>query len=523
MDTLPQDIIDEIISSLLPEDWEPSDPYNQRRKWRLLSPLATLSPLFQAAVERMTFKYIKINSDEISEFKKLFTRSRRLYLSKLTFTVILPSYDSVAALRAESPDEWKANDESYTDATLSLFQILKSWELEDPGLVNYRLTLCINHPESPSDTHWPHPYVPWNGNGNEEEAIYEGRFLHSFIDFTRPELLPTLHRVERFVMLQQPEKRYGYRNVYPKVPILLASKMPNVRVIRLCMDDDENRFPDLRRRNRDELGEAIRQLSLPEVEEAIFHFYMRKYRNEKILPPVLCDPRTGDSLGSAIYSFSHNLVGLRIVGVFDSSVFRSLEGLRETQWPRLKTFITELHESTPSGDWYLIDKDGISIASSRLTSPMSRVNIHNEQFNFTEEARYAHMHPINIFRKLPNEKTLAPVVEAYVDALSVMPKIHTACLSVLIQDGDEEDEEEVDLFTITYLGPCHNAKNYPPRKICPSCDHTATRRLVTCFMGWKPTDELAAKLYGIQDAFRTEPMVVQDYLDHMREREANED
>ncbi|CAM1503349.1 Fc.00g081250.m01.CDS01 [Cosmosporella sp. VM-42] len=522
MEAIPQDILDDIVSYLLPKDFKPKDSYQKREK--ALLTLATLAPLsrpFQAAVERLTFKYINIKSDELPELSKLLTPARRYFLASLTFTVTLPPYDSASALTAESPAERAANNECYSQAIHSLFQILRNWEVEDSETVTSHLALAINHPESPSDCPWPSKFAPWSAVSEQsEECIHEGRYLHSYIELFNTESLPMLQRVRRLIMLR-PEGRYGHRNICPEAPMLLAFRLPNLEVIKLNIDDDEKRFPDIRRRNRDETALALRKLSLPSLKSADVHFFLRRYRNETVSPPILHDLRIPDPLSSALFDFSQNLVDFELTGAFDVSLLRPIQGLSNTPWPRLRFLDVNLHATTPSGDWYFTDRKEespvfSSNTRSRQLSQYGHSDLHKEKFSFVKEAEVANLSPAQVFRGKVNEETLVPFIDAYAEALSVMPKLTSAAFNCEIED-DSFDDGEPGWFSIAYFAPCASAKKHPSRLICPKCNRSATRQLVTSLLDWVPNEELAVKLRGVQDAFRSEPMVEKDMVTFLKE------
>ncbi|KAF7548925.1 hypothetical protein G7Z17_g6734 [Cylindrodendrum hubeiense] len=522
MEALPQDLVDQIVSYLLPEDFRPNGPYDKRQRPALpLTPLATLSRRLQASVERLTFKYIKINSDELAEFDQLLTPARRSLLAGLTFTVNLPSYDAAASLRAESPAERAANDDAYSQAIHRLFKTLKAWELEDSKTIACRMALAINNPESPSDRPWPSQTAPWGLTpGTEDECIHEGRYLHSYIDLLNLEDLPVLDRVKHLTMLNQ-EDKYGYRQLFPRVSILLAAKMPNLESVRINMDDSERRFPDMRKRNRDDAAHAIRTLSLPELKRADLHFFLRRYRDESISPPILHNPGIPDPLSSAICELSQNLVKLDITGVFDMSLLRPLQGLSETSWPRLRFFDVDFHATTPSGDWYFTSRFPQSPGSSTsetLPDPQyNHSNLHEEQFSFQREAEYASQSPTDSFRAIPKNDTLVPFIEAYADALSAMPKLVSALFHCQLED--RFDDGEPGWFSIAYFAACINANKHPPKLVCTNCNRSIDRQLVTSWDGWAPSEELAAKLRGIQDAFSKTPMVVKRIEQYLEENQ----
>lgn len=521
MDTLPQDLIDDIVSYLLPSGFKPKEPLDERKKPSPpLAPLATVSRRLQVAVERLTFRYIEISSEGLGRFEDIFTFSRRRFLKSLIFTAILPSYDDAARLRAESPADRAANDASYSQAVQALFRILNSWETEDPKGTDSHMTLVIKHPESPSDLSWPSDLAPWWGVGGPTErcCIHEGRYLHSYIDFLHADELPTLQGVKKLVMLE-PGERYGYRNVRPIVPFLLASRMPNLESIELTADDNEKRFPDVRKRNRDEMAQFIRSLSLPNLRHARLKFYHRNYRNEKATPPALHEPGS-DPLSLALCQLSLRLVDLVVTGIFDESILRPLQGLSEATWPNLRYLHIEIQATTPSGGWYFTASHEQDAPAARsFPAPKYTVStLHEEEFSFLREAQYAHLIPVDTFRNKVNEETLTPFIETFADALSVMPKLRSAALNCQLVATSDEDGE-LAWFNVAFIAPCSSAKKYPPKLICPGCARGVTRQLVTNYMGWVPSDGLAAKLRGIHDSFSGEPMIEKDVAEYLREQD----
>ena len=517
LESLPQDIIDDIVSYLLPDGFKPEEPCDKRKKPSPpLAPLATVSRRLRAAVERLTFKYIEINSETLEDFERIFTAERRPLLKILTFTAILPSYDEAASMRAETPTERAANDESYSRSVQALFRILHSWEVEDPKINDSRMILVINHPESPSDSSWPLKL-------SQTQYNYETRYFHSYIEFLHLDKLAVLHRVKGLVMVE-PGERYGYRNVCPKIPILLASHMPNLESIRVTMDDNEERFPDLRKRNRDEAAQAIRELSLPKLTRAYLTFFHRKYRDETASPPVLHPPGP-DPLSSAICQLSLNLVDLEVSGILDISLLQPLQGLNDTSWPSLKYLFIEIQATAPSGAWYFTGRDWTpSSAATQInnfpTSQYTLSTLHEEELNFSREMEYAHLSPYHAFRNRVNEETFVPFIEAYADALFVMPKLRSASLNCeLVAEPDGDDDEGFGWFNISFFAPCSSAQKHPPKTTCPKCGRAATRQLITRYLGWVPSEKLAAKLRSIQDTFSKEPMVEKDMDAFMMEHE----
>ncbi|GKT87578.1 hypothetical protein Ct61P_05428 [Colletotrichum tofieldiae] len=299
--------------------------------------------------------------------------------------------------------------------------------------------------------------------------------------------------------------------------------MPNLESIKLSMDDDEKRFPDIRVRHRKEVAQALGELSLPALTKADLDFFLRRHRNEAAAPPVLHETEVSDPLSSAICEFSQNLVNLKVTGVFADSLLRPLRRLSKTSWPNIRFLDINLFTTTPSGGWYFTKRD--DVPENPLYTHWSRTNsahsdLHMEEFSFLEEAGYAFLNPVHVFRGKADDAVLTPFVEAYADALSTMPKLTSAAFNFQLED---QVDGEPGWFCIAYFAPCKSAHKHPPRLICPNCNRGVTRQLVTLLLGWEPNETLGAKLRGIGDEFLPEPMVEKTMAEFMKYHEVDVD
>ncbi|GKT44567.1 uncharacterized protein ColSpa_04748 [Colletotrichum spaethianum] len=297
--------------------------------------------------------------------------------------------------------------------------------------------------------------------------------------------------------------------------------MPSLESIKLSMDDDEKRFPDIRVRHRNEVAQAIKELSLPALTKADFDFFLRRQRNERAQPPVLHETDVPDPLSSAICEFSQNLVNLKVTGVFDDSLLRPLKHLSTTSWPNLRFLDINLFTATPSGGWYFTKRDDVPTQPLYTYWPQNNnahSDLHMEEFSFLEEASYAFLNPVHVFRGKADDAALTPFVEVYADALSTMPKLTSAAFNFQLED---HVDGEPGWFCIAYFAPCKSAQKHPPRLICPNCNRGVTRQLVTLLLGWEPNEQLAAKLRSIGNEFRAEPMVEKTMAEFMEYHEVD--
>ncbi|KAG9388515.1 hypothetical protein PtrSN002B_012007 [Pyrenophora tritici-repentis] len=102
-----------------------SDSYHE------LSLLATLSRAWQEAIESITFRKLKVKSDELHTFQQFVTRRRRHHLADLKFEMMLPTYTKKQTQYWDTPTQKRSNNACFTLAIRELFKILKNWEDEN--------------------------------------------------------------------------------------------------------------------------------------------------------------------------------------------------------------------------------------------------------------------------------------------------------------------------------------------------------------------------------------------------------
>lgn len=581
MDRLPQEIYDHIVSYLAPCNLRLKNPYDRKQKKSIqtspylhsstsststsassstsslstiftpssstrsncdehatrLAPLAIISRKWQRSIERLTFRHIRLCSDELSNFQQILTDStapsstypysqearqqqhrRRHLLKSLTLDIILPPYSRSASKRIETLAERQANDMAYTAAIQELFRILKMWEVEDPSLVvrsrgrsRKGLKLCINHPLSRSDK----PYSlegEWDNRsslaGSDDDvesdesssstrlSIHEGRYFHHHIDLLSPSTLPELNSIGELVM-KQPAGRWGFRMTYPKVPYLLAHKMPRLEALDIDVSDNEKRFPELRRRNRLELAAVMQGLELPRLKRAEMLFFQMRWRDQRVVPPVLLTMageggKEVDPLSCAIRRLAgQGLTDLTVTGVVDQSLFRdcaagenngSGNAGASTNWKKMRRLEINFYETTPAGEWYFTGRpphDALqpqfhpelwnnNEAEPIIARDVTELGQGFEQFSFAREAGLAGMEPRTVFRSTPCAETMTPLVDAFAEATAGMPNLKSAMLNCTTDvaefnfaAGGEEERTRPDWFMLAYMEPATSTTATP--------------------------------------------------------------
>lgn len=288
----------------------------------------------------------------------------------MNLTIILPpcSEDTTHLFEQESDQE--ANDEAFSTAFHHLFRILSTWspsEARKEALCLYlRDILC------PSD---PDPEI-WTPDTIE-------RHRYSYIRLRKAEDLPLVPIISGFDL--RINQRSSKRRVAPRTGIELLARMPTVHWAMLALPDAEDRYPSLRRRNRDDLASVLRSESLPSsLDESLgLHIESHAGANQTWRPAnLLTHDDQPDPVSSAIWAASSKLNRLRqlkIEGTFDHSLL--WPGLLTTRassisrtvpmpfWQNITTIAIVFDLRTPSGEWYFRAPDGIDVHDYPFLDP----------------------------------------------------------------------------------------------------------------------------------------------------------
>ena len=171
IESLPQELVS-LIASFLErkddEDFPPPEPAAAK-----------------FAVECRTFASIGLKSTELSHRAQTLTGHRRVFISTLSFDVVLPEYSDHRCAKIETEKEMHANNETFTYAMQALFDLLKTWEPETYEQ-SPSFALAISAISSPMDKgHRPakkEEEDDLNWAIGKRADLREHRYQHSLID-----------------------------------------------------------------------------------------------------------------------------------------------------------------------------------------------------------------------------------------------------------------------------------------------------------------------------------------------------
>ncbi|KAI1163347.1 hypothetical protein F5B18DRAFT_619913 [Nemania serpens] len=505
MDRLPQEIYDQIGTLLQGPGFDGPA-------------LATISRQWQAAIERCTFGCIYLRSNDLSRFDEVVRDSRRRYVKEIKYLIVLPTYGDEERCRFEREDDRRANDEAFTVAIHRLFHLLQFWDASKDGY----LWLSIQDVYSPSDRPFLRCSSPlfdtacrggMQPRGEEHSAdadLWDWRHRYSFLRLLRPSVLPVVQVVCGFWT------HLTTRNLCDRVPIEIATKLPNLRLVRWFMNDWSIRYLALRRIHRHDLAQAVAEL-LPQslsLEDLSFqmplpsHYWDYQNFSFGSLHP---ENFTRDTLSNAIRTATAHMRTLRrlhISGAIDKSLLwpGPTHAILEPYWQRLEHLKVTFSSRRPSGGHYFVDAHHptqVIVLPSEVEVPPGYKQSEEEEaaaamsFDVISE-----MHPAvqldgliwqPVDEVVPDD-SLLPLIEAFGQACLQMPMLKSAELVTFVPapTGLEENtgpESGQSNWGIWYFSPSTMAR-WPERMDPAFSEDIRKRRLIWDVKDWRPDADL---------------------------------
>ncbi|KAL5358360.1 hypothetical protein BJX96DRAFT_173364 [Aspergillus floccosus] len=320
-----------------------------------LAPYASVNKRWQTLVEKTTFSSLNLTPARLPDLLRFVSASsrRRSYVHKIELLAILPEYSIPARGEVETADEQRCNDESFTRAIHSLFDILSSW----PD--SCRLTLRI-FARSPSDLNGEPDMAKrkkrllYKRRGKD---LLDLRYHHSYLRLSALEhTLPSVRAIVDLDVIG--DISYSdYRRIAPAAVSGIISCLPRLRTLNGVLCDNERRDMTVKRSLRDEFA-----VSLTQWPASIQHLHL-KYRgdppaNQNRPPPRLSEKGT-DALCLALNCLSQQLVTIELEDItIGPELFwpSDAASISPPRWPHLTHFTVVYGSATTCGQWFF-DRD----------------------------------------------------------------------------------------------------------------------------------------------------------------------
>ncbi|KAL8709697.1 MAG: hypothetical protein Q9220_005637 [cf. Caloplaca sp. 1 TL-2023] len=467
MDKLPQELIAHIVSYLWTNKGQPKETSSKPSQY------AVISRKWQLAIEPLLYRTIRLQSPDLPSFDRLLVQHRRELLSRLDFSIVLPTYADHECAKFETREDQDRNSQVFTYAIHSLFQTLRQWNTGSAGM-----RLVISSIYSPMDRiHRPPNKLEQDLEDFEygrRQDLWEHRYERSRLGLLLHPELPAVACVSTFELAFHPE-----RLVEPESVVRIASKLSNVQAIILELQDNEKKDPSARQKSRyststpetdshktrltillDFSAEMLKITNLP-LRDLILNFYYEDPSNQYFTPPSALppsDPST-DHLSLALSSLSQSstLTSLTLssIVISPSLYWPSDPSAKTPSWPSLRHFAVEFNMTSPTGDWYFIRDPSIPIdededandtdeeedvessdSDSDPDSPALDDPPRPDTYNEKREKRLIGDYPIRTFRTLPSSDLMNPLLLAMAHSAGQMPSLQTMSLTSTIRDPD---------------------------------------------------------------------------------------
>ncbi|KAK0726362.1 hypothetical protein B0T21DRAFT_413694 [Apiosordaria backusii] len=405
-----------------------------------LAPFATISTKWQYAVERFLFEEIIFTNAELDDFASIFSPKqahRRRFLEHANFRVILPEFGDPDDTWYESDKARRDNDRFASKAVWALFNILSPWK-SDPSLW-FELSLAIPSPKYKSRKH-----------------------QYSYISIKDAENLPALPFI-RELNLSHGElapNTDNYRRLHPTTIFSLMEKAPGQEKVQWNYEPPAL-YLALRRQLRNAAIESLKKVKLsPAVRKISFssmELLDKTYPHDQRLPNLIY-PHKQDPLCSALHRLvdDHNICELWMEGQVEPSLFWPYP---ETEtpapfWQSMETFHVGCALEAPNGRWYfkasprdLLDRE----LPSEEPLPVDATEQMPPGYGTADDNVRALLHRQSLrtkrkFRRMPNDKMVAPLLISFARAMSQMPLLKLAVLWNNIS-------EETWTFKVEYRAP----------------------------------------------------------------------
>ncbi|KAL8387738.1 hypothetical protein RB595_009707 [Gaeumannomyces hyphopodioides] len=476
-------------------------------KWphaRRIAALATLSTKWQRAVERRTFEDLKITNhdDDLGTLERVVIANprRRAYLRFLQFSVNLDSGASTGS-RTDSR-EMQANVR-FTEGVAKLFGVLALADQGDDGTAGPANAGDQSKGIALQVVPVLLPRVETKKKKkNMRQRVRILDDVGASTSTAQHQALSPVTCISHLVLSLAMEKgRLALRTALDLAKWLPSlSRLDMTAALEVLSDAGTNldQHADDRRELANILMSAVGSPS--SLKEVLFSIeeqdpWSMQMHPQFVFPDLtrtVSDATAGptgqgaelraDPLGTALRTWSNNLVTLDLCGVFDGSLFwpggqgttASTKPSALPSWPNLKNISVKLGVSTPTGGWYFTPR------------PDPESDGH---------------------RRVPNDDKLQPLFAAWSRALERMPALENSALFFELmleldgaQPGAGEDSTAFGRWLVAF-----QASNAIPRpevamqwaRTLTQEDYQRARLVFQCVSGWRPQQDTLERLCSI--------------------------
>ncbi|KAI4863999.1 hypothetical protein F4820DRAFT_425068 [Hypoxylon rubiginosum] len=350
MNKLPLELYDRIVQFVgrrVGEEFLP--PWQHGTLPFALPAIAAVSRNFQQAVERLTFRNLKISTSppDLDAFRRGLTPQRQRNLQRLTVHLWVDHPLPRTTTGTNQPREFatgeerRAINESTTTQLREFFNIIAAWHLPGPSL-----TLDVTGP-----------------------PLSRNSLVEAYLRFSMLDVSSDLVDFPPFLMVKQLYVCSMSCHLHPHLAVSLTAKMPNASHVdwdlSTCHTTSWGLYHHMSRIWRDGLVRSIESTTLPpSVKKFSFNMLVPGTARFQILPNFIGSGSSPDPVSSALRKLTKNCTEVHIEGSMHASLFDPLAvpGTAPHEaapaWEKVTQLDVKASMCGPDGKWlFTLDPD----------------------------------------------------------------------------------------------------------------------------------------------------------------------
>ncbi|KAI1088779.1 hypothetical protein F5B19DRAFT_496022 [Rostrohypoxylon terebratum] len=416
MDKLPQPILEKIIFLVSQNS---HDPQFQDLHKKAVARYAVVSSKFRQAVERITFRSINLEIDDLPKAPFILSRySRWSHIQTLRFNIALRPYYGEPVSRLETPEEQEHNSGVFSIGIARIFIFLSQWPVRDTSASRMPAPVGVfiqSHSATDIELEDYSTMLMKYGPSFARNDVQIWRYHRSLLHLGNV-ILPSIEHVPisqiAFTTL------FFRRNIDPRalgrITALINSK--TLKAVAWAFGDTEKKDISLRLARRQNLADAIN--GLPSLEQFNLGVEYSSPFDHSCRPPVLYQAEEEDPVSSAIRKVFQKTTIVHVTGVLASPElfwpkFPS-EPTTGPQFESLEELGLTFHPVTPHGEW-VFDRDWV--AGPRRNGTYIDLCPQPDEIRGQEDDKW------DMWRHAPMQGPMDEIYAALGKAVEGMPKI----------------------------------------------------------------------------------------------------
>ncbi|KAL7895499.1 hypothetical protein HDV64DRAFT_271029 [Trichoderma sp. TUCIM 5745] len=286
-------------------------------------------------VERRTFRILRLTRARLADVERIVCQRRRAYLRIVDLDVELEPHERGQYGEFETAEENERNSALFSETMQLFFDFLSRWA---PGGLSLCITAC-----SPSDVSPPLD-LSWD---MDLDTILEDRHIRCIQML--PAELPVVENVSKLIWTKG-------RHISAPAWTVIINSLPNAKKIKIGFWDNEKYDLVLRKRQRDEIGNALAQMRCPNAEVSLSCSY-ESPKDHSSIPPTLNARGTDNAFARGLRTWMRQLKALQLSeALLAPEMFypaASDDKEAASEWPYLERLDIYYAGVTPHGTWLL--------------------------------------------------------------------------------------------------------------------------------------------------------------------------